>query len=117
PSRRRARRTRSRSRCTCRGVATGAVRGAGPVRRMTVATAPAKINLALVVGSVRVDGKHEVATVLQRVDLVDSLALEPAADLQVSGFEADTLVTRALRALAAATGVDPRWHVRIEKRI
>ena len=54
---------------------------------MNTATAPAKINLALVVGPRRPDGKHEVATVLQRIDLTDSLSLEPAAALTVTGFE------------------------------
>src|SRR5207253_8212977 len=78
---------------------------------------PAKINLALVVGPRRPDGKHEVATVLQRIDLTDSLSLEPAAALTVTGFEGDTLVTRALEELAAAAGVEPGWAVRIDKRI
>ena len=84
---------------------------------MIHATAPAKINLALVVGALRGDGKHEVATILQRVDLEDELSLEPAADLHVTGFEADTLVAQALVSLAAAAGVEPKWHVRINKRI
>ena len=35
--------------------------------------AHAKINLALVVGPTRDDGKHEVVTVLQRIDLVDDV--------------------------------------------
>jgi len=84
---------------------------------MTTGKAPGKINLALVVGPLRDDGKHEVATVLQAIDLVDALAVEPAPDLQVTGFEDDTLVERALRALAEVVGVDARWHVRIVKRI
>jgi 4-diphosphocytidyl-2-C-methyl-D-erythritol kinase len=84
---------------------------------MTTATAPAKINLALVVGPCRPDGKHEVETVLQRLDLVDSLSLRDGAGLRVDGFEGDTLVTAALSALAGAAGVEPRWHVTIEKRI
>jgi len=42
------------------------------------AAAPAKLNLALVVGPLREDGKHEVATVLQRVDLGDRIALARA---------------------------------------
>ena len=49
---------------------------------MTRAPASAKINLALVVGPAREDGKHEVATVLQRVDLGDRVALAPAPTLQ-----------------------------------
>src|SRR5438067_8301549 len=80
-------------------------------------SAAAKINLALVVGPVRGDGKHEVATVLQRVDLVDRISIEPARELSVEGFAGDTLVERALRALADAAGVEPRWAARIEKRI
>ena len=81
------------------------------------APAPAKVNLALVVGPLRDDGKHEVLTVLQRVDLVDRIELEPAAELRVEGFPADTLVRLALHELARAAGVEPHWRVRIEKRI
>jgi len=84
---------------------------------MRTTTAPAKINLALVVGPKRADGKHEVTTVLQRVDLVDTLSLDSAPDLRVTGFEDDTLVAQALRELATAAGAEARWHVRIEKRI
>ena len=40
--------------------------------------APAKINLSLVVGPLRDDGKHEVLTLLQRVGLSDRIDLEPA---------------------------------------
>ena len=79
--------------------------------------APAKINLALVVGPLRPDGKHELATVYQRVELADEVVLEPAGSLAVEGFEGDTLVRAALERLAAAAGVAPRWRARIEKRI
>ena len=44
----------------------------------------AKINLALVVGPRRVNGLHEVATVLQRIDLCDRLELEPGQPLMVA---------------------------------
>jgi 4-diphosphocytidyl-2-C-methyl-D-erythritol kinase len=81
------------------------------------APAPAKVNLALVVGPLRDDGKHEVLTVLQRIDLVDRIQLEESAELQVEGFAEDTLVRAALQELARAAGVEPRWRVRIEKRI
>jgi len=79
--------------------------------------APAKINLALVVGPPRADGKHEVATVLQRVDLADRISLEPGSALQISGFPEDTLVRDALRAVAGVVDEEPNWSVRIEKRI
>ncbi|HEX4325141.1 MAG TPA: hypothetical protein VHZ77_10990 [Gaiellaceae bacterium] len=81
------------------------------------APAPAKINLALVVGPPRDDGKHEVLTVLQRIDLVDRIELDEAPELVVEGFGGDTLVTAALRELARAAGVEAGWHVRIEKKI
>lgn len=84
---------------------------------MNRAAAPAKINLALVVGPARPDGKHEVATVLQRVDLGDRVAIAPAPALAVTGFAGDTIVRDALQALAAAADVEPRWHATIVKRI
>ena len=52
-----------------------------PSPRRRRAPAPAKINLALVVGPAREDGKHEVATVLQRVDLGDRVAIAEAPAL------------------------------------
>ncbi len=84
---------------------------------MNRAPAPAKINLALVVGPPRDDGKHEVLTVLQRVDLGDRVAIAPAAQLEVVGFPGDTLVRDALTALAAASGIEPAWRATITKRI
>jgi 4-diphosphocytidyl-2-C-methyl-D-erythritol kinase len=81
------------------------------------APATAKLNLALVVGPRREDGRHEVATVLQRLDLADRIAVEPAPKLRVEGFPDDTLVQGALESLAAAAGVEPRWEARIWKRI
>ena len=79
--------------------------------------AHAKINLALVVGPLAEDGKHEVATVLQRVGLADEIGLGAGAQLTVSGFEGDTIVTGALEALAVAAGVEPRWRVEITKSV
>jgi 4-diphosphocytidyl-2-C-methyl-D-erythritol kinase len=81
------------------------------------AAAPAKINLALVVGPLRPDGKHELVTVYQRVALADQVWLEPSEELRVDGFPEDTLVRRALEALAAEAGVAPAWRVRLEKQI
>jgi 4-diphosphocytidyl-2-C-methyl-D-erythritol kinase len=81
------------------------------------APAPAKINLALVVGPLREDGKHELVTVYQRVGLADRIDVTPAAELRVDGFPGDTLVRGALEALAARAGVEPRWHARIDKRL
>ena len=84
---------------------------------MMRAPAAAKINLALVVGPTRDDGKHEVLTVLQRIDLVDRIEIEEAPKLRVDGFKDDTLVRAALERFAAATGVEPGWRAKIEKHI
>ena len=84
---------------------------------MTELRAPAKLNLALVVGPRRPDGKHEVATVLQRITLADTVILEPASTLTVEGFREDTMVRSALERLAATAGVEPRWRASIDKRI
>jgi len=77
----------------------------------------AKINLALVVGPLAADGKHEVATVLQRVGVADEIGLEVGELLTVSGFEGDTIVAGALEALAVAAGIEPCWRVEIAKSV
>ena len=86
---------------------------------MTGAQAFAKINLALVVGPLLGDGKHEVVSVLQRVDLHDEIELERTSDgdIVVEGFPDDTLVHQALQAFAEAFARGSGWRARIEKRI
>ena len=84
---------------------------------MTRASATAKVNLALVVGPARADGKHEVVTVLQRLALADRVELTPGDGLTVEGFAEDTLVRAALTSLALEAGVRPRWRARISKHI
>lgn len=80
-------------------------------------SAAAKINLALVVGPRRHDGLHELASVMQRIDLCDELTLEPGDGLEVVGFADDSLVASALERLAAAAGVPAGWRARLSKRI
>lgn len=84
---------------------------------MKRALAHAKINLALLVGPARPDGYHEVATVLQRIELADDIALEPADETRVTGFPDDTIVTWALDELARAEGRTRGWSVHIAKRV
>lgn len=83
---------------------------------MTRAPATAKLNLALVVGRAH-DGRHELTTVYQRLDLADRVAIAPAPSLRVAGFHDDTLVRGALERLAATAGVSTGWNVRLTKRI
>lgn len=79
-----------------------------------IAPAPAKINLALVVGPHLPGGaRHELLTVYQRVDLCDRVRVEPAPRTAIAGFPDDTIVRRALELLDAPHG----WQVAIEKRI
>jgi 4-diphosphocytidyl-2-C-methyl-D-erythritol kinase len=84
------------------------------VRRLP---APAKLNLALVVGPRGANGKHELCTVYQRIDLCDRVSIDAAPRLEVPGFAEDTLVRTALERLAAAAGAEPRWLARVHKRI
>jgi len=85
---------------------------------MNVTEAHAKINLCLAVGPLRADGKHEVVTVLQRIDLTDTIALAPATveGIAVEGFE-DTIVRNALTLFSRAAAAPSAWSVRIAKRI
>jgi 4-diphosphocytidyl-2-C-methyl-D-erythritol kinase len=84
---------------------------------MRRAAATAKLNLALVVGPLRDDGRHEVMTVLQRLDLADRISVEPAPRLRVEGFRDDTLVRGALESLAAVARTEPQWEARIWKHV
>ncbi|MDQ2982270.1 MAG: hypothetical protein M3R26_08120 [Actinomycetota bacterium] len=82
---------------------------------MTRAPAAAKINLSLVVGPTRADGKHEVVTIYQRVALSDRIAVERSPELRVAGFADDKLVRRALECMADGNGAS--FAARIQKRI
>jgi 4-diphosphocytidyl-2-C-methyl-D-erythritol kinase len=75
--------------------------------------AAAKINLVLVVGPRRPDGRHELVTVYQRIALSDRLAIQRAPEIRVEGFDGDSLVTRALECVADGSG----FHAKITKRI
>ncbi len=77
--------------------------------------AAAKINLALVVGPRRDDGRHELVTVYQRIALSDHITVEESPTLRVDGFGGDTLVRRALEAVADGDGGS--FAARIRKRI
>jgi 4-diphosphocytidyl-2-C-methyl-D-erythritol kinase len=77
--------------------------------------AAAKINLALVVGPRRRDGRHELVTVYQRVALADRITVTRSPELRVDGFPADTLVRDALESLADENGGGFSAH--IQKRI
>ena len=77
--------------------------------------APAKVNLALVVGPRRPGGKHEVMTVLQALELADQVSVQRAEAVAVEGFADDTLVRAALEAICARTGA--AFAATIEKQV
>jgi 4-diphosphocytidyl-2-C-methyl-D-erythritol kinase len=93
------------------------------VARRLVLSAAAKINLALEVLGRREDGYHEVATVMQAVDLSDRLVIEDAEvlELRVSApdvpSDGSNLVVRAAHALREAASVSRGARLTLVKRI
>ncbi len=93
------------------------------------ASAPAKINLALIVGAPRADGFHELATVYQAIDLLDEVIVSHGApgsgiSIELNGPEtqgvpvtADNLAARAAVAVAAVLGEPADFHIEIRKEI
>ena len=87
---------------------------------------PAKINLQLLVGPLRADGYHEVATVFHALDLFDVLTAAPADSLalRMDGAESAGLPTdranlawQAAELLAEHAGGPARAELTIDKRI
>ena len=82
-----------------------------------IGPAPAKINLALVVGPLRDDGKHELATVYQRVDLGDRITRRARRRRRRSRASPDTIVrARARRARRAARLARPHREAHTGRR-
>jgi 4-diphosphocytidyl-2-C-methyl-D-erythritol kinase len=86
--------------------------------------ARAKINLCLFVGPGRADGRHEVVTLMDSLDLSDDVCLEIGAEglradeVVCPGVEGPNLAAAALAAFRARTGWDaPPVRLQIEKRI
>jgi 4-diphosphocytidyl-2-C-methyl-D-erythritol kinase len=83
----------------------------------------AKVNLALEVLSKRSDGYHEIATVMQAVDLFDRLTLETAPTISLETDDSTlptddrNLIVRAAKLLRQAAGVDAGARIRLRKRI
>ena len=85
--------------------------------------ASAKVNLALEVLGKRGDGYHEIATVLQAVDLFDRLTVETADTLSLRADDPElpadegNLVMRAARLLQKTAGVEQGARIELRKRI
>jgi 4-diphosphocytidyl-2-C-methyl-D-erythritol kinase len=87
---------------------------------------PAKINLALSVGSRRPDGFHELATIFHAVSLYDEVVTSPDEDFTVSAegpgsdrvpLDTSNLAVRAAQTLAAYAGVSTGARLLIRKDI
>ena len=85
--------------------------------------ASAKVNLALEVLGKRGDGYHEIATVLQAVDLFDRLTVETADALSLHADDPElptdegNLVMRAARLLQKSAGIETGARIELQKRI
>jgi 4-diphosphocytidyl-2-C-methyl-D-erythritol kinase len=81
----------------------------------------AKVNLCLLLGGWRDDGRHEIVTVFEAVDLADEVRISPAAadadEVVCAGVTGPNLVAEALATLRAAGWGAPPVRVEIEKRI
>jgi 4-diphosphocytidyl-2-C-methyl-D-erythritol kinase len=97
-------------------------KGRGRTRRLELRAA-AKVNLGLEIIRRRDDGYHEIATVMQAVDLSDRIILEdaPVLDLRVTSaavpHDRSNLAMRAATALREAAGVDRGASITLDKRI
>ncbi|HEY4943891.1 MAG TPA: 4-(cytidine 5'-diphospho)-2-C-methyl-D-erythritol kinase [Rhizomicrobium sp.] len=94
--------------------------------RSTEEFAPAKINLFLHVGDKRADGFHELESLVVFADVGDALSFEPAQELSLAlegpfavdlDLDADNLVLRAARALAAHAGREANAAITLAKNL
>ncbi len=89
-----------------------------------VVQAYAKINLTLDVLGRRADGYHDLATVMQTIDLYDTISLTTTADKQLRLFCSqtelntdDNLALRAAQALLHYCGIEQGLDIELHKRI
>ena len=91
------------------------------VEKVTV-QAPAKVNLTLEVLGKRPDGYHEIASVMQAINLFDTLTFRPSDEIkmlaEIKDLEMrDNLVYRAAMLLRETSGVSAGAEIRLDKQI
>jgi 4-diphosphocytidyl-2-C-methyl-D-erythritol kinase len=89
---------------------------------MITLKAPAKINLTLEVIGKRPDGFHEIRSLIQAIDLYDTLHFSNSGNIEIAcdmpGWSAKkSLVARALNLLKETTGCKQGVEINLEKRI
>jgi 4-diphosphocytidyl-2-C-methyl-D-erythritol kinase len=83
-------------------------------------SAPGKVNLCLLLGPTRTDGRHELVTVLESVSLADELQLQTGVerdDVVCAGVDGPNLVSMALSMLRERGWEGPPVRIEIVKRI
>jgi len=84
--------------------------------------ARAKVNICLLLGPLRDDGYHEVATVIVPVDLADVVTIQPSPsgsdEVVCPGVDGDNLAAKAVRLFREHSGWDgPAVRLTIDKRV
>lgn len=85
------------------------------------ALAPGKVNLCLLLGGTRADGRHELVTLVESLSLADELTLQTRAsgadEVICAGVEGPNLVAAAIAGLRAHGWDGPPVRIEIRKRI
>lgn len=89
---------------------------------MLTVTAPAKLNLTLEVLGKHPDGYHEIRSVMQKIDLCDTLSFKAADETTITsdmqGWSAEeSLITKAIKLLRETTGCNHNVALHVEKQI
>ena len=89
---------------------------------MLTVKAPAKINLTLEVLGKRQDGFHEIRSVIQTINLCDSLSFQPGENIEFESNLPDwtaeeSLVSKATGLIQGATGCSKGATIAVDKRI
>jgi len=89
---------------------------------MLTLNAPAKLNLTLEVLAKRPDGFHEIRSVIQAINLQDSLRFELSQNINFKSNKSDwipaeSLVSKAARLLQEITGCSKGATIEVSKRI
>ena len=89
---------------------------------MLTVLAPAKINLTLEVLSQRPDGFHEIHSLIQTINLCDTLRFDLSPDIKFGGDSPEldiekSLISRATALLQETTGCSKGATIEIDKRI
>ncbi|MGZ4173714.1 MAG: GHMP family kinase ATP-binding protein, partial [Solirubrobacteraceae bacterium] len=87
-----------------------------------IARAPGKVNLSLLLGEPRPDGRHELVTLLESVSLADELTLSAEPGLgedvvECAGVDGPNLAATALGALRTLGWDAPPSKLEIHKRV